>query len=109
MEIIRSEESLGAEIRGIDLRSIGADEFESIYSAWLDHQVLLFRRQQLTDDDLIAFSRRFGELDEAPIPETGRRLVAGLPGSWFGSTVIEDAEPIGSVGSGEASWHTDMS
>src|SRR5262249_40379315 len=109
MEIIRSEESLGAEIRGIDLRSIGADEFESIYSAWLDHQVLLFRRQQLTDDDLIAFSRRFGELDEEPIQETGRRFVAGHPEIYVVSNVIEDGEPIGSLGSGEASWHTDMS
>ena len=31
--------------------------------AWLDHLVILFRAQQLADEDLIAFSRRFGELD----------------------------------------------
>jgi len=42
------------------LEKFAADEFESIYRAWLDHQVLLFRGQQLTDEDLIAFSRRFG-------------------------------------------------
>src|SRR5437660_273339 len=75
MQTIPTEKALGAEIQGIDVRKIHADEFESIYRALLDHQVLLFRAQQLTDEDLIAFSRRFGELDYAPIQESGRRFV----------------------------------
>ena len=109
MEIIPTGKALGAEIQGIDLGKIRADEFESIYRAWLDHQVLLFRGQQLTDEDLIAFSRRFGELDWAPIQETGRRFVDGHPEIYIVSNVIENGEPIGSLGAGEASWHTDMS
>ncbi|HYR89976.1 MAG TPA: TauD/TfdA family dioxygenase [Terriglobia bacterium] len=109
MEIIPTEKALGAEVRGIDLRKIQADEFDSIYRAWLDHQVLLFRGQQLTDEDLIAFSRRFGELDWAPVQETGRRFVEGHPELYIVSNVIENGEPIGSLGAGEASWHTDMS
>jgi len=104
-----TEKALGAEIQGIDVRRIHPDEFESIYQAWLDHQVLLFRGQQLTDDDLIAFSRRFGELDFAPVQESGRRFVEGHPELYVVSNVIENGEPIGSLGSGEASWHTDMS
>src|SRR5438876_6849262 len=109
MEIVPTGKALGAEIQGIDVRKIRADEFESIYRAWLDHQVLLFRGQQLTDEDLIAFSRRFGELDWAPIQETGRRFVDGHPEIYIVSNVIENGEPIGSLGAGEASWHTDMS
>ena len=109
IEIIPTGKALGAEIQGIDLREIRADEFESIYRAWLDHQVLLFREQQLTDEDLIGFSRRFGELDWAPIQETGRRFVDGYPEIYIVSNVIENGEPIGSLGAGEASWHTDMS
>ena len=109
VEIVPSGKALGAEIRGTDLRRIHADEFVSIYRAWLDHQVLLFRGQQLTDEDLIAFSRRFGELDHAPIQETGRRFVEGYPEIYVVSNVIENGEPIGSLGAGEASWHTDMS
>src|SRR5437016_5356971 len=58
VEVIRTGEALGAEIRGVDIRNIQSDEFESIYRAWLDNQVLLFREQRLTDEDLIAFSRR---------------------------------------------------
>jgi alpha-ketoglutarate-dependent taurine dioxygenase len=109
MKIIPSGKALGAVIRGVDLRTIIQSEFESIYRGWLDHQVLLFPGQQLNDEDLIAFSRRLGELDYAPIQETGRRFVKDYPEIYVVSNVIEDGEPIGSLGAGEASWHTDMS
>jgi taurine dioxygenase len=81
----------------------------AVHRAWLDHLVLLFRGQQLTDEDLIAFSRRFGNLDWAPIQETGRRFVDGYPEIYVVSNVIENGVPIGSLGAGEAVWHTDMS
>jgi taurine dioxygenase len=109
LEVIPTGKALGAEIRGLDVRTIRPDEFESLYRAWLDHQVLLLRGQQLTDENLIAFSRLFGELDWAPIQETGRRFVEGHPEIYIVSNVIENGEPIGSLGAGEAAWHTDMS
>ena len=101
--------ALGAEIGGVDLRTIDDRDFAAIHRAWLDHLVLLFRGQELTDDDLIAFSRRFGALDWAPVQETGRRFVEGHPEIYVVSNVIENGEPIGSLGAGEAVWHTDMS
>ncbi len=55
------------------------------------------------------FSRRFGELDWAPVQETGRRFVDGHPEIYVVSNVIANGEPIGSLGAGEAAWHTDMS
>ena len=100
---------LGAEIRSVDLRVLGDDAFAAIHRAWLDHLVLLFRGQELTDAELIAFSRRFGELDLAPIQETGRRFVEGMPELYVVSNVLKDGERIGSLGHGEAVWHTDMS
>jgi len=107
--IIASGNALGAEIRSVDLKCITEEEFHLIHRAWLDHQVLLFRGQRLTDEDLIRFSRCFGELDWAPIQETGRRFVEGHPEIYIVSNVIEKGTPIGSLGSGEAVWHTDMS
>ena len=68
-----------------------------------------FRDQSLDDDDLIAFSRRFGDLDLAPIQENGRRFVDGHPEIYVVSNVIENGVAIGSLGAGEAVWHTDMS
>jgi taurine dioxygenase len=88
---------------------LGDDAFVAIHRAWLDHLVLLFRGQHLGDAELIAFSRRFGELDLAPVQETGRRFVEGMPELYVVSNVLKDGEPIGSLGAGEAVWHTDMS
>jgi taurine dioxygenase len=101
--------ALGAEIQGVDLRTVDEDDFSKIYRAWLDHSVLLFRSQNLTDEDLIVFSEKFGELDWAPIQESGRRFVEGHPEIYVVSNVFEKGEPIGSLGAGEATWHTDMS
>ncbi|HMI97764.1 MAG TPA: TauD/TfdA family dioxygenase [Micropepsaceae bacterium] len=109
IEVRPTGAALGAEIRGVDLARIGEQDFTDIHRAWLDHQVLLFRGQSLDDEQLIAFSRRFGELDWAPVQETGRRFVEGHPEIYVVSNVIENGEPIGSLGAGEAVWHTDMS
>ena len=100
---------LGVELPIPDLRTITDAGFAAIHRAWLDHLVILIRDQHLTDDDLIAFSRRFGDLDWAPIQETGRRFVAGHPEIYVVSNVVENGVPIGSLGAGEAVWHTDMS
>jgi alpha-ketoglutarate-dependent taurine dioxygenase len=107
--LVATGAALGAEIAGIDVRAIDDTAFAAIYRAWLDHQVLLLRNQRLSDADLIAFSRRFGELDQAPVQENGRRSVEGHPEIYIVSNVVEDGVAIGSLGSGEAVWHTDMS
>ena len=109
IEMISTGAALGAELRGLDLRNLDASQFAAIERAWHDHQVILVRGQTLNDQDLIAFSRRFGELDWAPIQETGRRFVEGLPEIYIVSNVTVNGQPIGSLGSGEAVWHTDMS
>jgi alpha-ketoglutarate-dependent taurine dioxygenase len=109
VRVQRTDAVLGAEIHSVDLRALDDETFAAIHRAWLDHQVLLFRDLDLTDDDLVALSRRFGDLDEAPVQETGRRFVDGHPEIYVVSNVVQDGVPIGSLGSGEAVWHTDMS
>ena len=109
IEVIATGAALGAEVRGVDLRDLDAAQFSAIERAWHAHQVILVRNQTLSDHDLIAFSRRFGALDWAPIQETGRRFVEGLPEIYIVSNVMLNGEPIGSLGAGEAVWHTDMS
>src|SRR3954469_10202938 len=101
--------ALGAEISGVDLRAIDDSDFITIYRAWLEHQVVLVRNQHLSDSHLAAFSRRFGDLDLAPVQESGRRSVEGHPEIYIVSNVVENGVAIGSLGSGEAVWHTDMS
>ena len=112
MEVIPTGAALGAEVRGVDLtQPLSVEEFDAIEQAWLDHSVLLFRDQKLTDDELILFSQHFGALDIAPASATD---MAGAqeksrPEIWIISNVIEDGKPIGALGDKEAEWHTDMS
>ncbi len=101
--------ALAADIEGVDLsETLDAGTLAAIKRAWGEHLVLRFRGQTLSDDDLMRFSRHFGELDWAPIaavgdaPE-GRQYVMVI------SNVIEEGKPIGQLGAYEAIWHTDMS
>jgi taurine dioxygenase len=107
--VVPTGAALGAEVRCGDLKTLDDDAFARILDAWHAHSVLLFRGQALSDRDLIAFSRRFGDLDIAPVQENGRRFVEGLPEIYIVSNVKVNGEAIGSLGDGEAAWHTDMS
>lgn len=112
IEVIPTGAALGAEVRGLDLtQPLSPETFDAIQQAWYDHTVLLFRGQKLSDDDLINFSRHFGELDIAPASGTD---MAGAqeksrPEIWIISNVVENGKPIGALGDKEAEWHTDMS
>src|SRR5690349_3304316 len=79
LDVAPTDAHFAAEVAGVDLRRIDDAGFAAVHRAWLAHPVLLFRGQSLDDAALIAFSRRFGELDWAPIQETGRRFVEGHP------------------------------
>jgi len=109
MTVIPNHAGPGAEIAGVDLRRLDAAGFACLLKAWHDHSVLLIRNQTLNDQDLVAFSRRLGDLDWAPVMENGRRFVEGMPEIYIVSNVKVNGEAIGSLGDGEAVWHTDMS
>ena len=54
---------LGAEVVGIDVNSVDDATFKAIVDAFNEYSVLLFRGQSLTDEEQVAFSRRFGPLE----------------------------------------------
>jgi len=112
MEIVPATAALGAEVRGLDLSKPLSDaEIEALKEAWTDRVVLLFRGQDLSDDDLIRFSRHFGALDIAPASATDYAggQEKSRPEIWIISNVVENGKPIGALGDKEAEWHTDMS
>jgi taurine dioxygenase len=97
-------------VRGVDLSRVTVAEVDAIKAAWYRHDVLLFRKQELSDDDLLAFSRHFGSLDSPPNQGVGRMSPPGYPEVYIVSNVLdEQGKPIGALGDGEAAWHTDMS
>ena len=102
--------TVGAEISGVSLARLDDAAFTQIERAWNQHGALLFRDQHITDDHLLEFSRRFGELDPPPVQEHGRQSPEGYPDIYVVSNVLDaKGAPIGALGAGEAVWHTDMS
>jgi taurine dioxygenase len=110
MIIKKLSDYVAAEIQEIEITNLSNDQFLGIKEAWYEYSALLFRNQHLSDADLIAFSKRFGELDLPPVNENGKTFVEEYPEIYIVSNVKgADGVPIGSLGDGEATWHTDMS
>jgi len=92
--------ALGAEIEGVDLgRDLDNETFDDIHQAFLDHQVIFFRNQQITPDQHKAFGRRFGSLNVHP-------YVKGMDGHPEIMEIIKEPSDQTNFGGG---WHTDMS
>jgi len=101
---------IGCEVEGIDLREPLAPEAASaIYRAWLDRAVLLFRDQDLTQEDLIRVTGIFGEF--APLGRPAHTLPKGfakiLPNIMLISNIRENGETIGALPDGEMMFHHD--
>ena len=66
--------NLGAEISGVDLRKPLSDEqFKAIDEALVEHELIIFRDQDINSDQLMAFGRRFGPLTVHPFaPNEGK-------------------------------------
>lgn len=110
IRVVPITKHIGADIVGIDLtKPISDARFVQIHDAWMQHLVLRFRGQNLTKEQLQTFSRRFGELDKAPINTSGKPWVEGFPDMTVMSNIKVDGRAIGGLGYGEAVWHTDMS
>ena len=111
IRVIPTGGALGADIEGVDLSiPLSEAQFAVIERAWMNHLVLRFRGQRLTDPQLVGFSRRFGELETAPIStDRDPSALEHLPEVLVVSNIVENGKSIGSLGSYEAEWHTDMS
>ena len=108
--VVPTGAALGADIAGVDLsRPLDNDTFRAVEAAWHQHLVLRFRGQNLDDPGLLAFARRFGELDKAPVHAVADADHDPYPEITVMSNIKLDGKPIGNLGHYEAEWHTDMS
>ncbi len=111
IDIVSLTSSIGAEIRGLDLRDeLDADTVAEIRRAWLDHVLVLFRDQQLGKEDQIRFTAQFGEVGELARPQEYRTPGHAdmPPGMMLISNVRENGVPIGALPDGEMMFHHDM-
>ena len=109
VDVIPTGAALGAEVRGVDLRNLDDAAFARVIEAWHDHSRGAHPRSGAQRPRADRIQPPHGDLDWAPVQETGRRFVEGLPEIYIVSNVKVNGEPIGSLGDGEAVWHTDMS
>ena len=111
LNVDRLTPHIGAEVRGIDLReTLGASTIEAIHQAWLDHAVVVFRNQELSQEDLLRVTGYFGELGKLArppefFPKGYSRL---LPNIMMISNIRENGQTIGALPDGEMMFHHDM-
>jgi taurine dioxygenase len=104
--VIRSEAALGAEIV-VDLsKDINDATFKQIEDAFHDNIVVVFRNQQISNAQHVAFSRRFGELE---VHIVKKYLLPDYPEILLVSNIRDEkGEHIGLADAG-FTWHTDTS
>ena len=101
--------ALGAQIGGIDLAEpLTRADLQAIEEAWQTRLVIVARGQRLSDPQLLAFSRQFGELDPPGPNPYGEPFNKEFPEINVISNVVANGKPIGNLGAGEAVWHADM-
>jgi taurine dioxygenase len=111
LEVVPLTKHIGAELRGIDLRQQpDAETIQAIYQAWLDHLVIVFPGQNLSQEDLVRATGFFGEIGELgrPAKYFPKGYSSLLPGIMLISNIRENGEPIGALPDGEMMFHHDM-
>ena len=63
MEVKLLSGALGAEIKGIDLKDTSDQNFKKINDLLLEHKVIFFRDQKITEEEHMALAEKFGPLE----------------------------------------------
>lgn len=101
LEIAPTGEACGAVVRGVDLtQPLAKETVDEIRSAWLDHLVLVFPDQEMSDEDLERFTLYFGPFGDDPFiaPIDGHEHIIAV------QRAADETAPIFAE-----SWHTDWS
>lgn len=89
--------TIGAEVPGVDLAALDDAGFAAIHDAFLQHQVLVFRNQELDGEGYLALARRFGQ----PIPYPFARGVEGFDEI---TAIVKEPHQTSNFG---GMWHSD--
>ena len=112
MEIVPLGPGFAAELRGVTLAQVVADDavYAAVRAAFEDHSVLLFRGQEVTDEGQLAFSRRFGppEVTKVGSLGTGTHFVILSTIGDDGKVVPADHK-LALRNKANQLWHTDSS
>lgn len=99
IEVRKHEGGCGAEVLGVDLKSLSDADLQTVRRAYADNGVIFFRDQSLTEDEHIAFAKRWGEIDI-------NKFFPHIDGYPEIAAVKKEKEQKTNIGGG---WHTDHS
>jgi alpha-ketoglutarate-dependent taurine dioxygenase len=101
--------SIGAVIRGVDVRDLDEATVEAVRQIWLERKVVFFPQQHLGPDDHLAFASRFG------VPTEGHPVIPGIDGypNIFEIDYTKARDLYASYGNVSTrrqgiDWHTDV-
>jgi|MEHZ01.5.fsa_nt_MEHZ011519082.1_5 taurine dioxygenase len=100
--------AIGAEVSNVDLRDFDDEVIAEVQQAWLDHKVLFFRGQDLTQGQHVEYGRALGELEVHPFVQHVEKhpeiiVLDSSPQSflsadtWHSDVTFREAPPLGSV------------
>jgi taurine dioxygenase len=111
VSVVPLSPALGAEIKGVDLREPqDAATIQAINDAFDNHIVVVFRGQELSEDDQVRAANYFGKVHVRQRPANGR-----TPGGEYDTpfmmvtNIVENGKAIGAFGDGEMWFHHDTS
>jgi len=99
IEIRKHEGGCGSEVLGVDLKHLADADMQTLRQAYADNGVIFFRDQSLTEDEHIAFAKRWGEIDI-------NKFFPHIAGYREIAEVRKEKEQKTNIGGG---WHTDHS
>ncbi len=109
LDVVPLSGTIGAVIRGIDLRSIDDAAVAAIRAVWLERKVVFFPQQNLEPHEHLAFSARFGE------PTEGHPVIRGIEDhpevfeiDYSAARLRDTYGDLSSRRSRGISWHTDV-
>lgn len=110
VSIVRLGRNLAAEINDIDLsQPLDDATFAAVRQAFLENEVLIFRDQDISSDDMMNFGRRFGPLSIHPFSPTmadtpeliildnHRDNPPRLTDIWHSDETFRDTPPLGTI------------
>ena len=106
VKIIPTNAALGAQIEDLDLaRPLSQTVAAQLYQTLIEHGVLLFRGQKISEADQVRFTNHFGR----PVEHVRRQPERPVKEIFLISNIEENGQAIGALGHGELTFHSDLS
>ena len=106
IQVIPTGAALGAEVQGLDLsHPLPDDSVRRIRQALLEHCVIFFRNQEITDAEQVRFTNSFGK----SVEHVRKQRERPIKEIFIISNVQIDGQPIGALGNDEVAFHSDLS